>query len=88
MSVNELQPGDIVYSAKPLYNDGSIPGLPEQTLIADTGTRGVIINIGHLEDQPNKTLYLIRFEQDNAELGPPVGCWPDELREPEDTAGR
>ena len=37
-----------------IINDGSLPGFEENALIAKQGQRGVIINTGHLEDQPNK----------------------------------
>ncbi len=79
MALNELQPGDIVYAATEIYNDGSVPHLEAGVSLAAPGTRGVILNTGHLEDQPELELYLIRFEDENKELGPPVGCWPDEL---------
>jgi nitrogen fixation protein NifZ len=75
----QVQPGDTVYAAVELYNDGSIPGLPENTLIAPKGSRGVIINIGHLEEQPDEILYLARFENSDLTLGPPVGCWAHEI---------
>ena len=80
MNVQTLEPGDTVYAAQELRNDGSIPGLPENELIAASGTRGVLINIGHFEEQPDATLYLVRFENADLTLGPPVGCWPDEIR--------
>lgn len=79
MSLHELQPGDIIYAATEIFNDGSIPNLQSGVSLAVAGTRGVILNTGHLEEQPEKELYLIRFEDGNNELGPPVGCWPEEL---------
>jgi nitrogen fixation protein NifZ len=82
MSVQQLQPGDVVYARVDLYNDeGSIPELPEGAMIAMAGTRGVVVNVGHLEQQPSATLYLVRFEQKDQDnmLGPPTGCWPEEL---------
>jgi nitrogen fixation protein NifZ len=39
----------------------------------------VILNTGHIEEQPQLELYLVRFEDARKELGPPVGCWPEEL---------
>ena len=80
MSLEELQPGDMVFAATNIYNDGSIPGLAEGAPIAIPGARGVILNTGHLEEQPERDLYLVRFEDASKELGPPVGCWPDELK--------
>ena len=79
MAMHELQPGDIVYAATTIYSDGDIPGYPENSVLAATGTRGVIINIGHLEDNPDQELMLVRFENAQQELGPPIGCWLTEL---------
>lgn len=81
MALENLEPGDMVFAATDIFNDGSVPEIPEGALFARTGSRGVLINTGHLEDQPSKVLFLVRFEDDNNELGPPVGCWPDELSE-------
>lgn len=85
MKANKLEPGDTIYAAQELRNDGSIPELPENELIAKEGTRGVLINVGHVEEQPNLTLYLVRFENQDLSLGPPVGCWPEEIRALEPT---
>lgn len=80
LNMSRLEPGDIVYATRELRNDGSIPSLPESQVIASEGTRGVLINIGHLEEQPEQTLYLVKFENQDLSLGPAVGCWPDEIR--------
>ncbi len=80
MELHTLEPGDTVIAARELRNDGSIPGLPENELIVGTGTRGVLVNIGHFEEQPDVTLYLVRFENPDLSLGPAVGCWPDEIK--------
>ena len=81
LPIDELEPGDIIYAANDITNDGSLPGVSENALIAAQGQRGVIINTGHLEDQPNKVLILVRFEEDGSagNLGPAVACWPEEL---------
>lgn len=79
MKIHELQPGDIVYAATTIYSDGEIPGYPKDSVLADCGTRGVIINIGHLEESPEKQLMLVRFENEKQELGPLIGCWIEEL---------
>lgn len=81
MAIEDLQPGDMVFATTDIHNDGSVPELSENVQFATRGTRGVLINTGHIEDQPNKILFLVRFEDDYNELGPPVGCWPDELSE-------
>ena len=79
MNLKELQPGDMVYAATNITNDGSLPGVPEGELVAAMGSRGVIINVGHLEDNPDKELMLVRFETHDNELGPSIGCWFEEL---------
>jgi len=79
MALSELQSGDIIFAATAIYNDGGVPDLPEDALIAEAGTRGMLVNIGHFEDDPNQEIYLVRFEDAAGELGPPVGCWPEEL---------
>ncbi|TVZ38833.1 nitrogen fixation protein NifZ [Alteromonadaceae bacterium 2753L.S.0a.02] len=85
MLIDTLAPGDIIYAANNITNDGSLPGLPEEAVIAEKDQRGVIINTGHLEDQPDKVLVLVRFETGvkPGELGPAVACWPDELYIPD-----
>jgi nitrogen fixation protein NifZ len=77
--LRQLEPGDRVYANVEIRSDGSIPGLAADTLLARAGTRGVIVNIGHLEEDPGRALYLVRFEDERLDLGPPVGCWPEEL---------
>ena len=79
MDLNQLGPGDMVFAATDIFNDGGIPDLPSGALIAATGTRGVIVNIGHLEEAPERALYLVRFEGSGLVLGPPTGCWAEEL---------
>jgi nitrogen fixation protein NifZ len=79
MTLSQLQPGDVVYAASHIVNDGSIPTLDDSATIAAPGTRGVIVNIGHLEEAPQRELFLVRFEDANLNLGPPTGCWPEEL---------
>lgn len=79
MNLYELNPGDMVYALQEIMNDGSLPELPDDHLLAAAGSRGVIINIGHLEDQPDDEVFLVRFEDENGNLGPELGCWPEEL---------
>jgi len=35
--------------------------------------------VGHLEEDPSQELFLVRFETGTGELGPPTGCWREEL---------
>jgi nitrogen fixation protein NifZ len=80
MNLEQLSPGDLVYAASHIFNDGGIPDIPEDALLATPGTRGVIIETGHLEEAPNRKLYLVRFEDGDLNLGPLIGCWPEELK--------
>ncbi len=79
MQLRDLQPGDIIYAAVTIENDGGIPDLPEDALLAQPGTRGVLVNVGHVEMDPDTELFLVRFEDAAGELGPPVGCLAEEL---------
>lgn len=88
MTLDNIEPGDMVFAATEIRNDGSVPDLPTEALIAKPGNRGVLLNTGHLEEQPNMTLYLVRFEDENHELGPPIGCWPEELSIEEPSADK
>ncbi len=84
MQEYSLQPGDTVYARQAIINDGSVPGLEQNALLAVAGTRGVVIDIGHFEVQPRLKVLQVRFENADGSLGPGVGCWPYEVewREP------
>lgn len=71
--------GDLVYATGEIVNDGGIPGLAADALLAGPGTRGVVVNRGHVEAAPEQEIYLVRFEGEAGNLGPPVGCLPEEL---------
>lgn len=79
MTLEHCSPGDVVHAAVEIRNDGSIPDIPAEAVLAAPGTRGVIVNIGHLEEQREETVLLVRFEDANLDLGPPTGCWASEL---------
>ena len=79
MRVEDLDIGDIVYAAITITDDGSIPGGNEGDILAEAGTRGVITMIGHVEEQPERSVFLVRFEDKEMNLGNPVGCWVDDL---------
>lgn len=79
METTQLNPGDLVYATTDIFNDGGIPDLAADALIARAGTRGVVVNVGHLEEDPERELFLVRFEGDDLVLGPPTGCWAEEL---------
>lgn len=80
IDVETLEEGDMVYAAVPFHNDGSFPDASEDALLAAEGSRGVIIRKGHLEDDPDRTIFLVRFEDADKNLGPALGAWPEELR--------
>ena len=71
--------GDLVYARDALLNDGGVPDVAPQALLASARTRGVVVRVGHLEAEPTQTLYVVRFEDEGGVLGPPVGCLPEEL---------
>lgn len=75
--------GDIVFSRELLINDGGIPGLAPDALLATPGRRGVVVNHGHVEADLDQEIYLVRFEGETGDLGPPVGCLPEELSQDE-----
>lgn len=75
--------GEIVFSRELLVNDGGIPGLADDAVLAGPGGRGVVVNHGHVQVDPDQAIYLVRFEGEGGELGPPVGCLPEELTQDE-----
>ena len=79
----QFQLGDAVFCREDLFNDGGLPGIEEGALIAAAGTRGVVVQYGHVEASPSEEIYLVRFEDETRELGLPVGCLPEELTQDE-----
>lgn len=83
MAREEYGVGDIVYSRVAIENDGCIPDVAPDALLARPGVRGVVVNFGHAELDEREEIYLVRFEDEAGELGPPVGCLPEELTQDE-----
>lgn len=79
----QYQLGDVVFCREDLFNDGGLPGYEEGALVAAAGTRGVVVQFGHVEAMPSEEIYLVRFENAGQELGLPVGCLPEELTQNE-----
>jgi nitrogen fixation protein NifZ len=79
MKVTDLDIGDMVYAAHSIIDDGSMPDGIEGEVLAPAGAKGVITLIGHLEEQPEKTVFLVRFEDEELNLGEPIGCWEEDL---------
>lgn len=83
MGREEYGVGDIVFSRIAIENDGCVPGLAPDALLAAPGVRGVVVNFGHAELDEREEIYLVRFEDGAGDLGPPVGCLPEELTQDE-----
>jgi len=79
MKVTDLEIGDMVYAAHSIIDDGSIPDGNEGEVIAPAGAKGVITLIGHVEEQPERAVFLVRFEDEHLNLSEPVGCWVEDL---------
>lgn len=79
MQHHELQKGDAVYANTTIINDGSVPGCKPNEVFALPGTMGMLINIGHVELEPDTELFLVSFRTENGEMGPPVTCLADEI---------
>jgi nitrogen fixation protein NifZ len=80
VNVETLEEGDMVYAATAVYNDGGLEGVGEDALLAAEGTRGVIVRKGHLEENEGRSVFLVRFEDAEKNLGEPIGCYAEELR--------
>jgi nitrogen fixation protein NifZ len=79
MKVTDLEIGDMVYAAHSIIDDGSMPDGSEGEVLAPAGARGVITLIGHVEEQPERTVFLVRFEDEQLNLSEPIGCWVEDL---------
>jgi nitrogen fixation protein NifZ len=85
--MSDFQPGDRVFAAQDLFNDpleetgeSAIPGLNPGDLLAPVGTRGMVVNVGHVEAAPEDEIYLVSFETGpNGQLAEPIGCLASEL---------
>jgi nitrogen fixation protein NifZ len=79
MKVEELDLGDVVYAAHAIIDDGSMPDSEENAILAEAGARGVIVMKGHIEENPSQLVFLVRFEDNQLNLGRPIGCWVEDL---------
>ena len=73
-----LQKGDVVFAATTLVIDGSIPGVEQNQILAEPGTMGMLVNAGHLEEDPAQELLLVGFHLPDGQLVM-VTCLPDEI---------
>jgi len=79
VKIEDLDIGDVVYAAKTIVDDGSIPNGTEGEILVEAGTRGVLTMIGHVEEEPTRSVFLVRFEDNELNLGNPIGCWVEDL---------
>lgn len=79
MNVEDLDLGDVVYAARTIIDDGSMPDSQEGEILAEQGTRGVIVMKGYVEETPDRSVFLVRFEDKDMNLGRPIGCWTEDL---------
>ncbi len=80
MRLQDIEPGDTVFCAQAIFNDGTFPECEENALLVASGQRGVITNVGYVEAQPDKLVFLVRFEMPGSnQLGPEIGCWEEDL---------
>jgi nitrogen fixation protein NifZ len=72
-TVPKFQWGQRVQAAIDLFNDGSFPDEPPESLLAKTGDAGEIVQVGtHVET--NTVIYLVEFKTNRV-----VGCLEDEI---------
>ena len=83
MNIEDLDLGDVVYAAHTITDDGSMPESSEGEILAEAGTRGVIVMKGYVEEDPGRSVFLVRFEDAELNLGRPIGCWTEDLVMPE-----
>jgi nitrogen fixation protein NifZ len=85
--MSTFQAGDRVFAAQDLFNDpleetgeSALPGFKPGDLLAPAGTRGMVVNVGHVEAVPEDEIYLVSFETGpNGSLAEPIGCLAGEL---------
>ncbi len=83
MNIEDLDLGDMVYAAHTIVDDGSMPDSEEGVILAEQGARGVIVMKGYVEEDPTCSVFLVRFEDKDLNLGRPIGCWSQDLAVPE-----
>jgi hypothetical protein len=74
-----FQVGDLVYASADLLSDGHVPDTADGDMLVPKHTRGMVVEIGHVESRPDTNIYLVRFEGADRELGPALGCLKEEL---------
>ena len=78
MPAEQFEKGDAVFATTTIGNDGSVPGFADDKVFAQPGTMGMLVNTGHLEEDPSQTVYLVGFQDDQGNVAL-VTCLPDEI---------
>jgi nitrogen fixation protein NifZ len=79
MRLEDLDLGDVVYAAHPIINDISVSEGRPPEILAQAGTKGVIVMKGQIEASESRHVFWVCFEDAQANLGRTVGCWSDDL---------
>ncbi|MCB1954732.1 MAG: nitrogen fixation protein NifZ [Rhodocyclaceae bacterium] len=79
MDESRFRIGEMVFASARILNDGGLPDLALDAVIAEAGSKGVVVRCGHLAELPDAEVFLVRFEDAGGTLGPPVGCLAEEL---------
>ncbi|WP_320818645.1 nitrogen fixation protein NifZ [Thalassolituus sp.] len=77
--MTKLEKGDAVYATTTIRNDGSVPGFELDAILAEPGSMGMLVNTGHLEENPAQEMLLVCFNLSDGSVGPLVTCFPDEI---------
>lgn len=70
--------GDLVYALRNLVSDGHVPDTQAGDMLVPAATRGMVVQVGTIEDHPEIAVYLVRFEGTDGALGPALGCLTEE----------
>jgi nitrogen fixation protein NifZ len=84
MFSERFQAGDLVYAQHDLVSDGLVPDTQAGEVLVPHGARGMVIQVGNLEDHPEISVYMVRFEGADGDLGPALGCLTEELTQREE----
>lgn len=79
MTVEDLEVGDEVYATHDIVDDCSAMGNYVGDVLAESGARGVIEMRGYIEEEPEKNIFLVRFEDKKMSLSRTIGCLIDDL---------
>jgi len=69
----KFQWGQAISTTADLINDGSYPDAPHEAILAPTGSRGEIVNVGIIEETGDP-IYLVEFSD-----GKVIGVFEEEI---------